>query len=206
MKKIRILIADDHTIVRIGLSALVRTQKDLDVVGEADDGASAVREAVRLHPDVVIMDLMMPNLDGVGATREIKKAAPDIKIIILTTFGTSDAIAHALEAGAEGAITKTADDSTLISIIRKIAADGQYISPRIQKMLRESPPVPMLTERQRDIIQSLARGLSNADIAQQFGIAPTVAREHISVILNKLGAANRAEAVAIALRKHLLKN
>ena len=206
MKKIRILIADDHTIVRIGLAALVRTQKDMDVIGEAEDGESAVREALRLHPDVVIMDLMMPKRDGVEATRLLHLKAPDVKVVILTSYTTSDGIAHALEAGAAGALTKTADDSALVSAIRTVAEGGTYVSPRIQKMLRESPPAPEFTERQLDILKSMALGLSNPDIAKQFDISPTVAREHITTILNKLNAANRTEAVAIALRKHLLKS
>ena len=205
MKKIRILIADDHTIVRIGLAALVRTQKDMDVIGEAEDGESAVREALRLHPDVVIMDLVMPKRDGAEATRLLHLKAPDVKVVILTSYTTSDGIAHALEAGAAGALTKTADDNALVSAIRTVAEGGTYVSPRIQKMLRESPPAPEFTERQLDILKSMALGLSNPDIAKQFDISPTVAREHITTILNKLNAANRTEAVAIALKKHLLK-
>ena len=205
MKKIRILIADDHTIVRIGLAALVRTQKDMDVIGEAEDGESAVRETLRLHPDVVIMDLVMPKRDGVEATRLLHLKAPDVRVVILTSYTTSDGIAHALEAGAAGALTKTADDNALVSAIRTVAEGGTYVSPRIQKMLRESPPAPEFTERQLDILKSMALGLSNPDIAKQFDISPTVAREHITTILNKLNAANRTEAVAIALRKHLLK-
>jgi len=205
MKKIRILIADDHTIVRIGLSALLGSQKDLEVVGEADNGNAAVRETLRLKPDIVIMDLMMPQKDGVAATMEIQKRIPTAKVIVLTSYGTSDGIAHALAAGASGALTKTADDDALIAAVRAVASGGRFVSPRIEKMLEEFPPVPELTERQRDILQSVARGLSNADIAKQFGISATVAREHISAVLAKVGAANRTEAVAIALRKHLLE-
>ena len=205
MNRIRVLIADDHTIVRIGLSALIGTQEDIEVVGEADNGETAVREALRLRPDIVIMDLLMPKTDGATATAELHDRAPDVKVIILTSFGTSDGISHALEAGARGAIMKTADDGALLSAIRKVAAGGQFVSPKIRQALRDSPPIPELTERQREIIESMARGLSNVDIAMQFGISPTVAREHITTILNKLGASNRTEAVAIALRKHLLK-
>ena len=205
MNRIRVLIADDHTIVRIGLSALLGTQEDIEVVGEADNGEAAVREALRLRPDIVIMDLLMPKTDGATATAELHDKAPDVKVIILTSFGTSDGISHALEAGARGAIMKTADDGALLSAIRKVAAGGQFVSPKIRQALRDSPPIPELTERQREIIESMARGLSNVDIAMQFGISPTVAREHITTILNKLGASNRTEAVAIALRRHLLK-
>ena len=205
MNKIKVLIADDHTVVRIGLTALLGTQPDIEVVGEADNGDAAVKTAMKLHPDIVIMDLMMPKKDGAAATAELHAKLPDTKVIILTSYSSSDGIAHALEAGARGAIVKTADDSALISAIRKVAAGNRFISPKISQMLRESPPVPELTDKQRDIIQSMARGLTNADIAKQFGISPTVAREHITTILGKLGAATRTEAVAIALRKHLLK-
>ena len=203
--KIKVLIADDHTIVRIGLSALLGTQPDIAVVGEADNGDAAVRESLRLRPDIVIMDLMMPRKNGVEATKELHEKAPDIKVIILTSYSSSDGIAHALNAGASGAIVKTADDSSLISAIHKVADGRQFISPTIRQVMRESPPVPGLTDRQREIIESMARGLSNNDIAKQFGISPTVAREHITAILNKIGASNRTEAVAIALQKQLLK-
>ena len=205
MNKIKVLIADDHTIVRIGLSALLGTQPDIEVVGEADNGDATVKTALKLNPDIVIMDLMMPKKDGVSATAELHAKLPDTKVIILTSYSSSDGIAHALEAGARGAIVKTADDSALISAIRKVAGGERFVSPSIRKMLKDSPPVPELTDRQREIVESMARGLSNIDIATQFGISPTVAREHITTILNKLGAATRTEAVAIALRKHLLK-
>ena len=205
MNKIKVLIADDHTIVRIGLTALLDTQPDIEVIGEADNGDAAVKAAQRLLPDVVIMDLVMPIKDGVAATAELHEKLPDAKVIILTSYISSDGIAHALKAGAFGAIVKTADDGALIAAIRKVASGVQFISPQIRKTLKDSPPIPELTKRQREIIESMARGLSNVDIAKQFGISPTVAREHITTILNKLGAATRTEAVAIALRKHLLK-
>jgi len=205
VKRIKVLIADDHTIVRIGLTALLGTQADIEVVGEADNGDAAVRAAQKLRPDVVVMDLVMPIKDGVTATAELHEKRPEAKVIILTSYVTSDGIAHALKAGACGAIVKTADDGALITAIREVAAGGQFISPQIRKMLEDSPPVPELTDRQREIISSMARGLSNVDIAVQLGISPTVAREHITTILGKLGAATRTEAVAIALRKHLLK-
>ena len=205
MNKIKVLLADDHTIVRIGLSALLATQPDIDVVGEADNGDAAVKAALKLRPDIVIMDLMMPKKDGVAATAELHEKLPEAKVIVLTSYVASDGIAHALEAGAHGAIIKTADDNALIAAIRKVAGGGRFVSPNIKKMLKESPPVPELTDRQREIISSMARGLSNVDIATQFGISPTVAREHITTILQKLGAATRTEAVAIALRKQLVK-
>lgn len=206
MKKVRVLIADDHTVVRIGLTALIESQSDLEVVGDADNGVTAVQEAVRLRPDVVVIDLMMPRMDGVGATAELRRKVPSAKIVILTSYSTADGIAHAIDAGDVGALTKTADDSSLLSAIRIVADGGRFISPRIARMLQESPPVPTLTGKQHEILESMARGLSNIDIARQLEISPTVVREHITTILEKIGAANRTEAVAIALRKQLLES
>ena len=202
---IRVLIADDHTIVRAGLAALLGTERDITVVGQAKNGIEAVREAVRLQPDVVIMDLMMPKMDGVEATAEIAGKAPAAKVIVLTTFGTSDGIAHALEVGAKGAILKNADNAQLISAIRTVARGGEFVSPEIHQQLAVDPPIPSLTPRQREILASMVRGLTDRDIARQLGIRQDGVNEHVSAILQKLGAANRTEAVAIAFRKHLLK-
>ena len=203
--KIKILIADDHAIVRIGLSALLKTESDLSVVGVAKDGEEAVADALRLNPDVIVMDLMMPKKSGVEATAEIHARLPDTKIIILTTFAASDGIKHALDAGATGAVMKTAEDAELVSIIRAVAAGGTVISDEIQQLLTEDPPAEELTPRQMEILESVTRGFTNADIAKQFGIREQSVKEHISTILAKIGAANRSEAVAITMRKHLLK-
>ena len=203
--KIKILIADDHAIVRIGLSALLKTEPDLSVVGVAKDGEEAVAESLRLKPDVIVMDLMMPKKNGVEATAEIHKRLPDTKIVILTTFAASDGIKHALDAGATGAVMKTAEDAELVSIIRAVAAGGTVISDEIQQLLTEDPPAEELTPRQLEILESVTRGFTNADIAKQLGLREQSVKEHISAILVKIGAANRSEAVAITMRKHLLK-
>ena len=203
--KIKVLIADDHTIVRAGLAALLGTEKDLEIVGQAKNGVEAVREAIRLLPDIIIMDLMMPKKDGVEATAEITEKVPAAKVILLTTFGTSDGIAHALRVGARGAILKNADNNQLASAIRKVARGEEYVSPEIRQQLAVDPPIPELTPRQKDILASMIRGLTDRDIARQLGIRQDGVNEHVSAILQKLGAANRTEAVAVALRKHLLK-
>ena len=203
--KIKVLIADDHTIVRAGLTALLGTEKDIKVVGEAKNGAQAVSEAIKLHPDIVIMDLMMPKMDGVAATKELIRKAPSAKTILLTTYGTSDGIAHALKAGARGAVLKNADNSELAKAIRIVAQGGDYISPDIRQQLAADPPVPNLTSRQSEILESMVRGLTDRDIAQQLGLSPESVSEHVRAILQKIGAANRTEAVAIAMRKYLLK-
>lgn len=202
---IRVLIADDHTIVRIGLRTLLGAEKDIEVVGEAKNGEMAVNEALRLLPDVVIMDLMMPKMDGAEATAALHEKLPETKVIILTTFGSSDGIAHAIESGASGALMKTADDAALISTIRSVASGKTVISPDIKRLLADDPPIPVLTSRQTEVLQSMMRGLTNRDIAKQLGIRQDGVNEHVAAILAKIGAANRTEAVAIALRKHLLK-
>ena len=205
MKKIRVLIADDHAIVRMGLASILGTKRDLEVVGDAEDGADAVRKAQKLRPDVVLMDIVMPEMDGAAATEEIRRLLPTVKVLILTSFGEADGIAHALEAGASGALMKNVDYSELVEAIRTIANGGKVIAPEIERMLRESPPLPGLTDRQREILLSMSRGLTDADIAKQLDLTPNSVREHVTTIFKKLGAANKTEAVAIALRKHLLK-
>ena len=203
--KIKILIADDHKMVRAGLAALLETESDMTVVGQAENGEEAVSKTLQLNPDVVVMDLMMPVKDGVEATVEIHQKSPQVKIVILTTYGTSDGIAHALAAGATGAITKNADNADLAKTIRRVFNGERSIAEEIQQQLETDPPIPDLTPRQKDILDSMIRGLSNPDIAKQLGIRRDGVKQHINAILQKIGASNRTEAVAIALRKHLLK-
>lgn len=205
MKKTTLLIADDHAVVRMGLSALLGVQPDFAIVGQAKDGEQAVRETVRLNPDVVVMDLLMPKADGVEATRLLHMRAPRARVLVLTSYATSDGIAQALEAGAAGAVMKTAENAELVAAIRKVAAGERYVSPEIQRLMDTDPPVAPLTERQREVLHSLTRGLTNRDIASQLGISVRSVEEHVNNLLEKIGATNRAEAVGIALRKHLLK-
>ena len=205
MKTLRILIADDHAVVRLGLASLLESEKDMKIVGLAKNGNEAVELARAERPDIIIMDLMMPKLDGTAATALISSEMPAVKIIVLTTFGASDGVAHALSAGAVGAMTKTAEDATLVTAIREVAQGKRVISPEIRQLLSEHPPVPELSARQREILTSITNGLTNKAIAHQLGISARSVDEHVNAIFAKLGAANRAEAVAIALRKQLLK-
>ena len=205
MQKIKVFLADDHAMVRMGLISLLSTKKDLEVVGEAEDGEETVRKVLDLRPDVVLMDLLMPKKDGIDATAEIIAELPATKILLLTSAGTSDGIAHALRIGAAGAVLKSADFSTLVAAIHTVADGGRVIDPEVEKLLKEDPPLPELTPRQEEILALVMRGLTNADIARQFDIRESSVKEHVNQICTKLGAANRAEAVAIALRKHLLK-
>ena len=204
-KKLRVLIADDHTIVRIGLRSVLEYEPDIEVIAEATNGEEAVRETLKHRPDIVIMDLVMPKLDGVAATREIRQKLPGSKVMILTTFGASDGIAHALEAGASGAMMKTADDGKIVTAIRKIASGDTCISPEVRKQLSENPPAPPLSPRQEEVLVLIADGKTNKEIASQIGIRLDSVEAIANALFVKLGAANRAEAVAIALRKHLLK-
>ena len=205
MKNIRVLIADDHAIVRHGLCALLGTERGIEVVGEAKDGNEAVARTKQLAPNVVIMDIVMPRKDGVEATEEIRAAVPSAKIVVLTSFGTSDKISRAIEAGATGALMKTAEDRELLSAIRTVASGGRVISPAVRKLISTDPPAPELTPRQLEILQAMARGLTNKDIAKMFSIRTDGVNEHVLAILAKLGAANRTEAVATAIRKQLIR-
>ena len=205
MNKIKVLVADDHKIVRIGLKALISQQKDLVCVGEADDGNDAVRKALELKPDVITMDLMMPGMDGETATAELRERLPSAKVVILTSFSTSDGIQAALDAGASGALMKTTADTTLLTAIRAVAEGKTFISPEVRKLMTNDPPIPRLSDRQKDVLQSLTQGLTNKEIAQRFGLCKGRVEELVTAIFLKLGASNRAEAVAVALRKQLLK-
>ena len=205
MSKIRVLIVDDHAILRMGLSSLLRQKTDIEVVGDADGGESAIRKVQKLRPDVVIMDLMMPGMDGTEATRRIVADNPGIRVLILTTFGTADGLAHAIEAGAQGAILKSANFPDLVEAVRTVARGERYVSPDISSILAEEPPVPELSERQAEILKSIIRGLTNKEIADNLGISLQRVKEHVSALLLKIGATNRSEAAVIALRKHLLK-
>ena len=205
MAKIKVLIADDHSVVRMGLCALLDAEDDITVVSEAKNGEEAVREALRTSPDVVVMDLVMPKKDGIVATAELHEKLPSAHVIILTSYSTSDGIAHAIKAGAAGALMKSTENESLIEAIRAVAAGRQVIPESIRRLMSEDPPVPDLSPRQREILASITLGLSNDDIAKQLGIGTASIKTHILALFQKLGAATRAEAVAIALRKHLLK-
>jgi len=205
MKNISILIADDHKIVRIGLKSLFAAEQDLTVVGEAEDGEVTVRQALKLRPDVIIMDLMMPKKDGIAATQELHAKLPDAKVVVLTSYSTSDTIAAALAKGAAGAVMKSADDNSLLLAVRTVAAGKTYISPEVESLLAVDPPAPSLTPRQTEVLDMIIKGFNNTEIANLLGISRTVVKEHVETLLTKLGAANRTELTAIATRKQLVQ-
>lgn len=206
MGKIKVLIADDHAVVRMGLASLLATNKGIDVVGDAFDGEDAVHKTLKLKPDVIIMDLMMPRKDGVTATAEIHAKSPGKKILLLTTFSSSENIAKALKAGALGAIMKSSSNDELIAAILSVAKGERFLSPDVEQLLAEDPPIPNLSQRQIQILESVGRGLTNKEISIQLDIGLESVKSHIKIILEKLGAANRAEAASIASKKHLLKD
>ena len=205
MEKIKVMIVDDHAILRMGLASLLNAKKDIEVIGEANSGAAALKKAPKLKPDVIVMDLMMPEMDGAETTRRLKALMPEARILILTTFGTADGIAHALAAGAMGAVLKSVEFVDLANAIRKIAAGEKVIDQEIRRFLRAEPAIEPLSPRQREILDAIVNGLSNAEISTLFGISLDMVKEHNQKLFEKLGVTNRTEAVAITLRKHLLK-
>lgn len=204
-KTIKVLIADDHAIVRAGISTVLGLADGIELVGEAANGRLAVKKAKELQPDVVIMDLMMPIMDGVEATAALASECPNAKVLVLTTDSSSHDIVKALDAGASGVVIKTASNTSLVSAIRAVASGKRPIPPEVEQLLKETKPTPDLTDRQKSILDSITKGVSNKQIADRFGISLDGVKGHVRKICAKIGAANRAEAVAIALRKHLLK-
>ena len=205
MKKTTVMIVDDHAIFRMGLASLLGTAKDLIVAGDAGDGETAVKTALKLRPDVIIMDFLMPGMDGAEATRRILAEWPEAKVVIFTTYDSANGIGQALDAGAKGAIVKKAELDDLLEAIRAVAAGDTFISPEIAQVLKSSPATAPLSPRQTDVLELVTLGLSNEDIAYKLGISAPVVRDYLKATFAKIGAANRAEAVAIAMRRHLLK-
>ena len=204
-RKSTILLADDHALLRMGLSSLIGYQPDMTVVGEAEDGQKAVQLAKRLKPDVIIMDLMMPVMDGVEATRRILADLPAAKVLILTSFPESVDLARAISAGACGAAVKDTPNDRLLEILRKVIAGQTVFPPEMRRQLEDLEPFASLSDRQLETLQLAARGFNTDDIAASLGISVDGVKKQFSVLFQKLGVSNRSEAVATALRKHLLK-
>ena len=203
--KIKILLADDHLIVRMGLRTILSIEDDFFVCGEAASGTEAIREALRLKPDVVLMDLMMPKMNGVEATAEIVKNAPTTHVLILTTYATSDLLRSAFDAGASGALVKDSSRSLLAKAIRETAAGRRFISPDIQSGLDAPTGSIAFSDRQLKILRLVAKGFNNKEIAEFVGISRDTVKASLKTIFARLGAASRAEAVALAIRERLLK-
>jgi DNA-binding NarL/FixJ family response regulator len=212
---IRLIIADDHPVVREGLTAILETQPDIDVLAEAADGAEAVRLAVGLKPDVMLMDLQMPNLDGVEAIKQIKALVPETEIVVLTTYDSDEYIFRGIEAGARGYLLKGASKNELLGAIRAASRGEALLPPVVAGKLVErftqmaqrqgGDGEEALTERELEVLRLMAQGARNKEIAHDLSITERTAKAHVSSILGKLAASDRTEAVTIALRKGLIK-
>ena len=205
MSKIKVLIADDHSLMRVGLNALFSNQQYMEVVGDDCDGIEAVNLAEQLNPDIVVMDLKMPKLDGAEATRRILDVTPDAKVVILTSYGSSDDLVRAVANGAKGAMIKSAPIEDIIDSIHKIHAGGEAFPRELLQLVAETPRPAVLTERQQEILHSATMGLTTEDIAKQLDISVSCVLKHFSSIFRKLDVTNRTEAIAVALQKSLLK-
>ena len=203
MAKTRILIADDHALMRIGLRSMLELQCDMVVVGDAGTGRAAVSLAAQLHPDVVIIDLRMPELDGAEATRQILAADPAVKVIVRSSFGASAEMARALGYGAVGAQLKESPTVELLEAIRKVVRGEGAVADEITKGLAAAAECP-LTRRQVDVLKAIARGRSDKEIGRELGISRAAVQKHLASVFERLGASNRAEAVARAFERHLI--
>ena len=203
--KIRILLADDHLVVRMGLALMIGRQADMELAGEAENGEAAISLARELRPDVVIMDLQMPVMDGATAAQKILAGNPAAKILILTTFGATTDAARALDAGALGAISKDSAQDRLLAAIRATAKGDSVIDDDIRVSAEAFRSAPKLSARQIEILDYASRGLENAEIAKLLGITADGVKKHLKQIYTALGAATRAEASTLAIRLGLLR-
>jgi NarL family two-component system response regulator LiaR len=208
---IRILIADDHAIVRKGIRALLATEGEFEVVGEAADGAEALEQARALRPDVVLMDLVMPKLDGIECTRQVTAAVPGVHVLVLTSFAADDKVFPAIKAGALGYLLKDSGPEELVAAIRQVHRGEPSLEPAIaRRVLQElvhPPRAPLtndpLTGRELDILRLVAQGMSNREIADRLVISEMTVRTHVSNVLGKLHLASRTQAALYALREGL---
>jgi NarL family two-component system response regulator LiaR len=210
MPPIRVLLADDHHVVREGLATIVDLEDDMTVVGQAGDGLEAVRLTLEREPDVVLMDLQMPEMDGIAATRLIRKQWHQVQVIALTSFQERDKVQDALQAGAISYLLKNVSGEDLAEAIRVAHAGRATLAPEaVQALIHPSAETPSasghdLTAREREVLALLVKGLSNHEIAERLNVSHATAKAHVSNILSKLGAANRAEAVARAVQQRLV--
>jgi len=215
MNKIRVFLADDHLILREGIRLLLKKAPDIEVVGEAGEGGEAVAKVEQLMPDVVLMDITMPVLNGLEATRQIKQKIPRVKVLILTMHETGQYLSQMLQAGASGYIVKTTDTSELISAIRAVHQGDVYLYPSIARMLvedylqkvkagGEKTSYEGLTSREREILKYIAEDMKNKEIADLLGISVRTVQAHRTNLMDKLGARDRTELVKYAIRKGII--
>ena len=211
-RPIRVMIVDDHGMVRTGLAAFIRAQPDLELVAEARDGQRAVQMCEQALPDVVLMDLVMPRMDGIAATRAIRERWPHIQVIALTSFQEKELVQDVLQAGAISYLLKDVSSDELAQAIRAAFAGRPTLAPEAAQALiqatrsagRDPQPGHDVTAREREVLALIVEGLSNPQIGERLSISVTTVRSHVSNVLHKLGVSNRAEAVALALRNQLV--
>ena len=200
---IRVLIADDHAVVRQGLRTFLGLQEDIEVVGEAADGEQAVAEAERLAPDVVLMDLVMPRMDGVEAIRRLHERVPAARAVVLSSFIDEDRLFPVVRAGAAGYLLKDIEPAELVAAIRTVHAGGALLHPRVAARLLAEVAGDPLTPREREVLALIGRGMANKVIARELGLAEKTVKTHVSSILAKLGVADRTQAALYAVREGL---
>ena len=208
MDRIRLLIVDDHPVVRDGLRGMLESQPDFEVVGEAGNGREAVREAKNSSPDIVLMDLRMPEMDGVAALREIKKHSPQVQVLMLTTYDSDADILPAIESGAAGYLLKDSSRRELYDGIRAAARGETVLAPKVAARLvgrMRTPTEEQLSSREVEVLQLVAEGQSNSEIAQQLHISQATVKSHLVNIFGKLGVSDRTAAVTAALRRGVLR-
>jgi len=208
-KPIRIMIVDDHAVVRSGLSAFLMVYDDLDFVGEAASGEEAIRLCKKLHPDVVLMDLVMPGMDGASATQAIRDNCPETQVIALTSFKEQELVQGAMKAGAIGYLLKNVSANELVGAIRSAHAGRPTLAPEAAHVLIQASQNPQtlgddLTEREREILALMVEGLSNPAIAERLVVSRSTVKFHVSSVLSKLGVSSRTQAVTLALQKKLV--
>jgi NarL family two-component system response regulator LiaR len=206
---IRVMLVDDHAMVRRGLATFLKVFDDLQLVGEAESGVVAIKLCGEILPDVVLMDMVMPDMDGAAATRVIRQKYPQVQVIALTSFKEGDLIKNALEAGAIAYLLKDVSADDLVWAIRAAHAGRATLSPEAAQALVETanqPPAPGLdlTEREREVLALMIEGLNNTQIAGRLTVSPSTIKSHVSNVLSKLGVASRTEAVTLALRNHIV--
>src|SRR5512140_3181522 len=206
---VRVMLVDDHTMVRRGLATFLKAFDDLQLAGEAESAEAAIRLCAEILPDVILMDMFMPDTDGSAATRAIRQQFPQVQVIALTSFKEGDLVKHALEAGAIGYLLKDVSADELARAIRAAHAGRATLSPEAAQALVETtnqPPAPGLdlTEREREVLGLMIEGLNNIQIAGRLTVSPSTIKSHVGNILSKLAVASRTEAVTLALRTHII--
>jgi NarL family two-component system response regulator LiaR len=203
------MLIDDHTMVRRGLATFLKIYDDLELAGEAESGEAAIQLCAKVLPDVILMDMVMPDMDGATATRLIRQRFPDVQVIALTSFKEGDLVKRALEAGAIGYLLKDVSAEELVQAIRAAHAGRVTLSPEAAQALVDTTQQslandPKLTERELEVLKLMVEGLNNTQIAGKLVVSPSTIKSHVSSILSKLGVASRTEAVTLALRTHIV--